>query len=281
MDAILSSDFVFDRGKYNRPFVPLGYLNLNWQDNVQVDAACRNSTNYCRYDYQDLHQGLGVPLWVGQKHLFLAGESLESDTLRFNQQTLRINTVGLLFAWIMQANPKLQVGAFTYSYYGFDLPQNVHTAKGRYTGAMSRVRHSAQFHSYWGAIQFKQDGESVYYPYLGFDWSIGARWGLSAIIPWPTLSYAPNTDRVYKLGALYSGNEWYSDLRDNQLKHDLDHWRLGLSVEQRLHGMIWGGLRIGYSGFGKLALATEKDLEFTTDVDSKAFFSIVFTLRPQ
>ena len=119
IEAIMRSDFIFDKNISNVPFLPLGYLQLKHNHQIEFEDNCL-AVDACEFGYSSLSQGFGLPVWVGQQDMLILGETLESDKLEFDNQTITINSWGVLAAWLSQPTPLWQVGAFAYVYQGFD-----------------------------------------------------------------------------------------------------------------------------------------------------------------
>ena len=246
IDAVMRSDFVFDRDISNVPFFPLGYLNVSHQSSIEIG----NETGECQFDscefqYQSASQGLGLPFWVGKKNMFILGESLESDRLSSHGDSIQVNSAGLLGAWVIQPSEQWQAGSFAYIYSGFGDNNLATDPTGSVLGAVARYRHKETFHSYWGLIHYNANGDSQLYPYAGFDWYIGKAWSVSAVFPWPTVSYAPSKSRIYKLGATYSSTDWSMSDNGQVQNNGFQKWDVGFAVEQKLSGVIWGAVSFG------------------------------------
>jgi len=136
------------------------------------------------------------------------------------------------------------------------------------------------FHTYWGLVRVDEyDQDVVLYPYFGFDWYLGKKWSISAVLPWPTVNYAPSEDTLLKLGGLLSASEWAVDNNGEILNSNFDKWDFGLSYEQRLWGLFWGGITVGYSGLGKFSISSNTNLEYETDIEQAPFVRLSFNLR--
>jgi hypothetical protein len=279
IDKILRSDFIYDRGITNMPFIPIGYLTATHQDKLEVEP-CPFAQQECEFQYQSISQGAGLPVWVGQKNMLILGETLDVDVFKTKNDSTTINTGGLLAAWVTQHSTQWQSGAFIYHYQNLDSDTRSDNTSGTIGGAVARYRHSARLHSYWGAVQVSGGDESLLYPYAGFDWLINNYWGVSAVIPWPTVNYAPNEDQLFKVGALISETTWSVKQNDRFYTQDFSQLSLGISFEQKFSKLVWGELAIGYTGLGKLQIESDADSEITTDIASRPFIKLALNLRP-
>ena len=279
IDAIMRSDFVFDRNISNVPFLPLSYLQFSENNSLEIEGDCAGIS--CDFSYQSISQGLGLPVWVGQKHMLILGESLESDEIKYRGEKYRINSAGIIGAWLVQPSRDWQAGAFIYAYQGFGEGDLAREPKGSVSGVVSRFRHQPKFHSYWGFVRLQEYDDVVVYPYAGFDWLVGLEWSISALLPWPTVSYAPTKNRLFKAGALFSGSQWVADGNEQLLNNSFEKVDFGLAFEQRIRSMLWGELSVGYSGFGKVSIESSSELVFEGDIASAPYIRFSLNLRPE
>jgi hypothetical protein len=279
IDKILRSDFIYDRDITNLPFIPIGYLMATHQSELELEQ-CPLAQQECKFQYQSISQGAGFPVWVGQKQMLIVAETLDVDVFETNNDSTTINTGGLLAAWISQHSPKWQSGAFVYHYQNLDSDTRSDNTKGTIGGAVARYRHSARVHTYWGAVQISGGDESSIYPYAGFDWYINTKWGITAVLPWPTINYAPNSNQLFKIGALVTNTTWSVKQDNDFYTQDFSQMSLGVSLEQKISDLLWGGLELGYSGLGKLKIETDADSEMTTDISSRPYIKLSLNVRP-
>ncbi len=280
IEAIMRSDFIFDKNISNVPFLPLGYLQLKHNHAIEFEDSCL-SVDACDFAYTSLSQGFGLPVWVGQQDMLILGETLESDALEFDNQTIRINSWGVLAAWIAQPSTSWQVGVFAYGWKGFDQDAEVEQQRGLIIGGGGRYRHQPRFHSYWGLVGIDEGDDPLYYPYIGFDWFIGQTVSISALVPWPTISYSPDTDTIYKFGASVSGSDLVTEVDGKIRNNSLGVIDFGIGYEKRLSGMLWLDTGIGYSGYAKLLITSDSDIEFESNLERSPFLRLSLNLRPE
>ncbi len=279
IDAVMRSDFIFDKSTSNVPFFPLSYLNVSVQNDLEIDQNC--NVVDCTFDYTSISQGFGLPVWIEQNNMLILGESLERDTLDFANSSTTINTAGLLAAWVSQPTPQWQAGGFIYGYQGIGGEVSTSTPSGIMSGVIARYRHEPEFHTYWGLVNLKEHNNNTIYPYLGFDWYLDKKWHISALIPWPTLNYAPTKNNLFKIGVLFSGSDWSSGNGDNISSNTFGKLDFGISWEQRLSNLIWSEVSIGHSGFGRLSIQSDADIDFESKIKGAPFFRFSINLRPE
>jgi len=279
IDKILRSDFIYDRGLTNLPFIPIGYVAATQQSALESEQ-CPSARQECEFQYQSISQGAGLPVWVGQKQMVIVGETLDVDVFDRGNDSTTINTGGLMAALVSQHSTNWQSGAFIYAYQNLDSETRSDNTSGTFVGMVGRYRHSARFHTYWGAVQVNTNRESLLYPYAGFDWYIDNHWAVTAVLPWPSISYAPNESQLVRLGALASETTWTVKQDDRFSTQDFSQVSLGLSVEQKFSRLIWGEFSVGYTGLGKLQIEADADSKLTTDISNQPFFKLALNVRP-
>jgi hypothetical protein len=96
--------------------------------------------------------------------------------------------------------------------------------------------------------------EDFYTPYAGATWILNERWTLSAVLPWPAVTYAPSPRTLFRLGIAPSGTSWSVETETARPRVSFSSWNLGLSIEHRVFGNIWLGAEAGYSGLHGLTV---------------------------
>ncbi len=277
----MRSDFIFDKNISNVPFFPLAYFQAKYNPDFTLEDSCLSGQG-CDFSYSSISQGFGLPVWVGQKDMIILAETLESDRLGFNSQNITLNNVGLLGAWISQPSSQWQTGLFLYAYDGFDEDDEIQATGGVIFGGGGRYRHHSNLHSYWGLVRLDDKMQDlVMYPYIGFDWFIGKTLSVSALIPWPSISYSPDTDTIYRFGASLSGSDWLLNDENKLVSHSLGIVDFGMFYEKRLSGMFWLETGLGYSGYSRLSISSDDDLEFESKLEPSPFLRLSLNLRPE
>ncbi len=283
INKVMQSDFIFDRGISNVPFLPIGYLQFTDQQDIKFSEQCVVETN-CQFNYQSVQQGFGLPVYIDKKYMIILGETLESNHIDSAFGDYRIDTVGVLAAFIAQPTIEWQVGAFYYGYKGIGGVHDFNQPEESIAGAVGRYRHSPHFHSYWGAVTYDTTETRVVMPYIGFDWLIDKEWSISGILPWPVVSYAPNKNNLFKLGGFVNGAQWQipneNNISSNALDVDFGQVNLGAAYERRLHNNFWGEFMIGHSGFGA-AKFSDNSLSIDAEVDGAPFVRFSIFYRPE
>ena len=258
----------------------MGYLQLSYNNSFELEGDCPTASS-CEFSFHSISQGFGLPVWVGNKDMIILAETLESDQLQFKDRDITINNAGVMAAWISQPSEQWQTGIFAYIYDGFDKDDNALQPGGNIIGGGGRFRHEPTFHSYWGLVRLDENNNTLIYPYIGFDWFIGKKVSVSALIPWPSVKYSPDTDTIYTLGASISGSEWELDNQGKVINNNLGIIDFGLSYEKRLRGLFWIEAGAGYSGFARASITSDSDLEFNSKLEPSPFIRFSLNLRPE
>jgi len=278
IDAIMRSDFVFDRGLTNAPFPPLGYLTLSDFGTAQYAGDCATADD-CRFDTRQAAVGAGLPFWVRQKDMLVAGAALSVNGLEQDARERTVYSAGLLGAGIQQPTTELQWGAFVFPQWHSGVRGGSADTGQLITGAVARYRHSARFHTYYGLVYLGGEPDDLWLPYFGLDWFPNNEWVVSLVAPWPAVVWAPSPDWHLRLGAVPSGASWQFSQDGSKRTADLSRWQFGLSYERRVRRQIWAGLGAGVSGFGRLSIR-DGDLETDFDIDDGAYVELFLRFRP-
>ena len=221
----------------------------------------------------------------GRRDLFVGGAYVASRRFSGDQrgtEAFRLNTVGLPLAWLRQVNPQWQAAAMVVPMWHVSNAADTENAAQLLGGAFLRYQHDDRLWWAFGLFGDRNDLNSYLMPYVGASWIINPRWTLSAVMPWPSVIYAPSEVWFFSLGAAPSGSSWTQRADGGEVAVSLDTWDFGLSAERRLWGHVWLGARAGIGGLRGLRFGTKdaslRGAEF--DVESGAFFSVSLKLRP-
>jgi len=83
---------------------------------------------------------------------------------------------------------------------------------------------------------------------------INDQWTLNAVMPWPSVTYAPTPNTFFMLGVSPSGASWSIEPGEQRPRMSLSAWNLGLSAEHRIYENLWLGAEAGVSGLRGLSL---------------------------
>ena len=293
---LIDSDFVFTRAASDAPFLPIGALDYS-----RFNAGDCHHIAECEPNHHGASQYLGLPVWVGEKNMFVIGETINYEHFERAGQSLDVYSGGALFAWGQQYSPRTQWGAFYFSkllyldsgFENTDTDDKGLKSVGSTMGFVARYQKCDDVHWYWGAIRDDSNDDILVLPYLGFDWQINQQWGISGVMPWPSIHYAPHPGWFLNLGLspggtyiplkndAFQNNDSFQIDRGFQIENTADYsrWDLGLTLEKQLSHYVWLGISAGRGVFGSIDLASSERDE-PLELDDAKYFRVVLNLRP-
>ena len=96
--------------------------------------------------------------------------------------------------------------------------------------------------------------EDFYTPYLGATFTLSEQWMINAVMPWPSINYAPNADTLFQLGVTPSGTSWSIEPDERRPRMSLSAWNFGLAAERRIYKSVWLRGEVGISGLRGLTI---------------------------
>lgn len=277
-----ASDITFGTANSNVPFIPVAFAGSKFYSDTQAEGP---NSNKLEYDVNSYQQAAGVPFFMGQKDVLVLGEYL--SWTEFNVHTNGVNSfevasVGLPIGWLKQVKPSWQMAAFVMPFGHYTMLKHDEYWDWEYMGGV--FARYVQSETLWWAFGVYADvaehDDNFYTPYVGASWAINEEWTLSAIMPWPAISYAPSSDWLFQLGASPSSSSWSIDLERNNTSMNLDAWDFGLSVEHRVYGNFWLSAEAGVGGFRALRFSDSDVEDVDVDFSKGAFFGVNFKYRP-
>ena len=274
------SEIEFQRSGSLVPFMPLASLSVSAYSDTEVEIS--DGTNV-EYDLNSFGQYAVLPVLVSPRDAIFVGEYLSHSDFDVSSDgfgSFHVDSVGLPLGWLRQAREDWQLGGFV-----MPLAHKSNLEDGNWShqimgGAFTRYIASDRLWWLFGLYVDLAPEENSYIPYVGASWSINDHWTLSAVMPWPSLLYAPNRDWLVSLGASPSGASWNVSSGRDDVAVNYDAWDLDLRVERRVSGNLWLGARAGIGGLRGVRL-TGGDFEWPdVDVGSSGFFAINLNFRP-
>lgn len=283
VSAFESSDFVFQRGGSNVPFIPIAYLGARSYGEAQIENTLTGET--LNFEQQGASAATGVPFLVGKRDAVVFGAYLSSNRFETSDNSVgdfRVDTVGLPIGWARQINPQWQAAAFVMPLGHRSTQQSSDWTLQTMGGVFARYTQNERLWWAFGVFGDDSPSDSYVIPYLGASWVINPQWTLSAIMPWPAVIYAPTQDWMFRLGASPSGAAWSLQPVDNDVAVSLDAWDFGLSAERRLYKNLWLEARTGVGGLRGLRLNSDSGTLEAPDINvaSSGFFAVSLKIRP-
>ena len=274
------SDFEFVRAQSNAPFPPLAALTVTGYQETQLrspDVSLPPTTA----QQTSVSQYALVPIPVTTRDAVAVGEWVSwtrFDLDNAARDTLEVLSVSLPVGWIRQASPDWQYAAFV-APLGHRTPDDDWYWE-TLGGVFARNVRGDRFAWVIGAYFDVSPLEDFYTPYLGATYIIDERWTLNAIMPWPSITYAPSSRTMFRLGVTPSGASWSVEPGDRRPRMNLSTWNFGLSVEHRLRNNLWIGFEAGVSGLRGLSIVGNDFEPLETRLDNTGFALLTLNLRP-
>ncbi|MGE0624018.1 MAG: hypothetical protein AB7I04_06120 [Pseudomonadales bacterium] len=280
--SFVSSDIVFARGKSNVPFQPLGWLDVSYyrDTDIELPSPSGGSTSF---DQTAISQAALLPFLVSSKDAVLVGEWVSASSFEVRGQAvddLEVYSFSVPVGWLRQVSPDQQVAAFVMPM-GHDSTLDGSSWQWEaMAGVFSRHLSSDSFWWVWGLFADVGPGDDIYLPYLGGSWSPNEHWTFSAILPWPAILFAPNDRTLFRLGLAPSGTSWHVQGDGANLSFDLDTLDLGFAVERRILGGFWLQGEAGVGGLRGLRVSGGKLEGGEFRADPAPYLSIGLFFRP-
>ncbi len=284
VDAVVrrfaDSNFEFLRAQSNAPFFPLAWATVTGYEEGAFSAPDGNLTT-AKFQQSSIAEGFFLPLPAGKRDAFVVGEwasKTRFDLKGSGAKDLDVFSVSVPVGWIRQSSPAWQLAAFV-----APLGHTTHE-DGWYWETLGGIfaRHTTSDRLAWvfGAYFDVAPLEDFYTPYLGATYVVDERWTLNAIMPWPSVIYAPGKDVFFRLGVAPSGTSWSVEPGVVRPRMNFSAWNLGLAVERRLTAGFWLGFEAGISGIRGLSIVGGDFQPLETKLDRTGFALITVNFRP-
>ncbi|MGD2006916.1 MAG: hypothetical protein PVJ95_01495 [Cellvibrionales bacterium] len=280
------SDLEFSRSRSNAPFLPISFLSSAHYGDATVREVGGDGGDP-RFQQTSTSVAGGLPFLLGPSDGVVLGFYANHSRFKVDNPGPLVDdefdvTVGAVaLGYLKQLNPDWQL-------MGFLMP--LHNDSDLAGGASywqtmggAFARYTASDRLWWMAGVFADTSpyDRYWLPYLGFSWTLSERWTVSGVLPWPQVIYAPSRDWFVGVGGALSGSGWAVDLGSGAVNMDLNAFDLGVHINRRIYGVLWGSLSAGVGGLRALQIESGTDIEGPEfAVSSSPFVRIEFTVRP-
>jgi hypothetical protein len=281
VEALSQSDILFPRAQTEVPFIPLGWATYHYYtDSAFVSSSNPNLNG--SFAEQQASVGAVLPAYVCGANLLMAG--LNTDYTLFNfknsaQPDSQLWTLMPLAGYLRQIGDKSQLAAFGAPIFTSSLnggtPWNVNV----YSGILGAYYPNDKWTWLYGGIYENSFGQSYGYPYLGFNWIPDPHWNVSMVIPWPSISYAPNDRVFFQIGAESGGADFLLNRNGQEASAVFGSYNLMAGAGFRLTKFLWRHAAAGASGFRSIDISQD-GVGFKTDIKKSAVFMIALEFRP-
>ncbi|HMN45497.1 MAG TPA: hypothetical protein PKE27_13015 [Povalibacter sp.] len=274
------SDFEFVRAQSNAPFPPLAWLTAT----NYAESRFRQSNGgdgAVTYGQTSVSQAALLPIPLGKRDAIGIGEWLSwthFDLEGSARDELDVFSISLPVGWVRQATPDWQIAAFV-APLGHKTPQDSWYWE-TLGGVFGRNVRNARFAWIVGAYFDVSPLEDFYTPYLGAAYIIDDHWTLNAILPWPSVTYAPTPDTLFRLGVSPSGASWSIEPDERRPRMNLTSWNVGFAVERRVVASVWLGFEAGVAGLRGLSIVGSDWEAPETKLSNAGYALLTLNLRP-
>jgi hypothetical protein len=268
------------RAQNNAPFLPLAWATASGYSKAQLKRSDGSGTDMT-VDQSALSEGAFLPIPIGTHDALIIGEWASKTRLRFEgpfSDQRDVTSLAIPVGWARQTQGQWQLAAFVSPLGHYSENTWCWETLG---GVFGRQIRSDRFAWILGAYFDVSPVEDFYTPYLGATWILNERWTISAVFPWPGVSYAPTSDMYFRLGVSPSGASWSVDAENKHPRMSLSAWNLGISVQKRIAGKVWIGAEAGYSGFSGLSFVGGDWQGLQTNLSGTGYGLVTLNFRPQ
>lgn len=274
------SEFAFGRTDSVGPFPPMAWVGIS--NHGESEVALPDGP--VRFGEHGGSQFLIAPLWIGKKDMILAGEYFSWQRIEFLQPQPAdrdLYTFAPVFAWLRQTGPHTQVGAFAAPQWshGADYADNEFAEWTGYAGALAIKWSSEELGWGYGIVADFGPDDTLIFPYLGCLWLPTPEWNIAAILPWPSISYAPSRNYFFQVGLSPADATLAVGQGGAGLRLSYTSWDLRFTFHRRITRNFWFSASVGQAGIGSFAVSTsgnEADYSLQRDV----VWSLEFSFRP-
>ena len=282
IQSFAQSDFQFARTESNAPFPPMAWADVARYGQMQFTALDESLPNV-EFEQTALSQAALVPFMAGARDAFAVGEWISASKFTTDSPAIDdFNTisVGVPLGWARQASAKWQLAAFVAPLGHKASLQHASWYWEGMGGAFGRYSPGGRWTWVFGFYADVSPDDDFYVPYIGATWVANERWTVSAILPWPGVTYAPTRDTFLRFGVSPSGASWALSPRSGDVAMNLDSWNVGLSFEHRLWHDVWVRAEGGMSGLSGMSFSGGHWNDVSTSVGSSPYAKIGISFRP-
>ena len=281
VQAVADSDIRFLRVQSDVPFMPIGWAKYSYYrkaDLVSVEGADPGPFSQAEWNV-----GLVAPVRAGQRDMLLLGMDVGYNTFRFERtpaadaSVLAITPVA---GWLRQLDETRQVVAFIAPGLTSALGDTSHWSLDSYAGVLGTKRAGDRLMWVYGGVYEFGGGAQFLYPYLGLQWIPGRHWSVALVVPWPTVTYAPNPGLFFNVGVVPGGASWRLDNSGDRLSATFGSWNLMAGVGKRLAGKVWLHGQVGYPGLRGLQIDARGKATLEARATSQPVINLNLEFRP-
>lgn len=275
------SDFEFGKVESRVPYPPLSWLSYTIYDETEFVAPDAGDPG--AFQQQAFSQSLLLPVYIGQRDLFAAGEFVGYNRFDFrdpDRDDRDLYNVGLIGGWIRQVTPRSQLSAFGAPFVSTRFDGTEPEGVEFYTGLVGLYRSTDTFTWLYGGVYEYGFGDHFLYPYAGFIWLPSPDLSVSFVAPWPSVTYALTDRLMLRAGFAPAGSTWSLEDDGEEANLEFGSWNLMAGAEYRLNRLLWLYAGVGTAGFRSFQVSSDGESELDVDVDQDPIVMIALNFRP-
>ncbi len=288
MEAFQRSDIIFQKSHTSVPFPPLAFLQTSHYGDAAVDSSGRGVG--LDYDVTITSQAAAVPFLINSRSAMLVGEyvsharfhvkDVEGQDFPELDDKFTVNSIGIPIGWMYQNSPKWQTVAFVMPMTHQSSLSDSDRSWQYLMGAFGRYLASDDSWWVYGVYADVSEGDDFVVPYVGAYWTVNENWSISAIMPWPSITYNRGPDWFVRLGVAPSSASWSIAPDSGDAAINYDAWDFGLSFQKRVTGGLWMNIQGGIGGFRGVRVERDSLEAADLDVSSSPFVRLEINYRP-
>ncbi|MPY22511.1 hypothetical protein FS373_07835 [Shewanella sp. YLB-07] len=201
MQNFNKSDIEFLRSHSFVPSFPLATIGIRNYASFELEG---DGVTQASFELEQLYLSAGLPILMDEKDAiaidgYVSHNNFSSKDAKYS--SFHVNSVGIPLAWLRQVNPSWQAAAFVMPMANKSSLDNSNWSWQTLGGVFGRY---VQSETLWWAFGFYIDvggSENTYLPYVGASWEINEHWSINAMLPWPSILYAPDDNWLFTLGS--------------------------------------------------------------------------------
>lgn len=281
VQAVASSEVTFLRAESDVPFMPIAWAKHSHYGSAEFTSLAGADPG--PFSQSEWNVGMLAPVHAGRRDLVLLGVDVGHNRFRFDQTPAANGSVLAITpaaGWIRQLDEDDQIVAFVAPGFASALGDTADWALYSYAGLMGTRRVSDRLLWVYGAVHEYSAGSQFLYPYLGFQWLPNRNWSVALVVPWPTVSWAPNKKVFFSVGVVPGGASWHYREDGRRLSASFGSWNLMAGAGVNVYGKFWLQGQVGYAGLHGLQIDEQGGASIDVRASNQPVYSLNLQFRP-
>lgn len=282
VQAIASSELRFSRTESDVPFPALGWVKYHHYSTAEF-ANFEGGPSPGSFRQHEVNFGLVMPVHVAQRDIVLAGLDTSYDRFDFKSSAFHdaeVLTLTPVAGWLRQVNTDSQVVAFVAPMFSSALGDNTHWGTHAFAGLLGTYQATDHLMWIYGGVYEYSFGSHYVYPYLGLNWLPDPRWAVTLVVPWPSVTYAPNKRFFVHLGVAPGGASWRVRDGGEDTVASFGSWNVSAGAGYRFAGHFWLHGEVGMAGLHSLQITSHGKSHLDADINRHPVLTLSVEFRP-